>query len=179
MAALFCKTIVVRPAVVLAALVFTTPLLAQTAAQNSEKTAAFYQLVTGTWAKFSNNLAISTTNTQLQIAALQCNSVKNLNLQPTTNISSISNRVSQSLSQIILYQKLATGLSRIDFATRKSFVFPTLKIGKIKTGKDGFEISNSTAKITIAFAKLKQNNRSWPIMIEGKALYLKCPVKNN
>lgn len=149
--------------------------LAQTTTQPSPKIAAFYNLVSGKWAKISDNVGLALTNDQLKIAALQCHSTKNISATKATNISSISKSLSQQLSNVLIYQKLETGLSRIDFKMRKSLLFPKLKLGKIKGGKDGFEISNTRIKITIAFAKIKQNNKSWPVMIEGKALYLKCP----
>ena len=149
--------------------------IAQTTAQPSPKVAAFYQLVSGKWAKITGDAGLSMTGDQFKIAALQCHSAKSLDAAKASSISSISKTVSQQLSKILIYQKLETGLRRIDFRSRQSRLFPKLKLGKIKGGKDGFEISNSREKITIAFARIKQNNRTWPIMIESKALYLKCP----
>ena len=149
--------------------------LAQTTAQPSPKVVAFYQLVSGKWAKITDNVGLSMSNEQLKIAALQCRSAKNISAAKATSVTSISKSVSQQLSNVLIYRKLKTGLRRIDFKTRKSLLFPKLKLGKIRGGKDGFEISNTRTKITIAFAKIKQNNKSWPVMIEGKALYLKCP----
>ena len=149
--------------------------LAQTTTQPNPKVAAFYQLVSGKWAKITDNTGLSMSNEQLKIAALQCHSAKNVDAAKATSITSISKSVSQKLSKILIYQKLKSGLRRIDFKTQKSLLFPNLKIGKIRGGKDGFEISNTRIKITITFAKIKQNNKSWPVMIEGKALYLKCP----
>ncbi len=148
---------------------------AQTKPQPNPKVAAFHQLVSGKWAKISDNVGLAMTNDQLRIAALQCHSAKNISAAKATNITSISKSISQQLSKVLIYQKLKTGLRRIDFKTRKSLLFPKLKTGKISSRKDGFEISNARVKITIAFAKIKQNNKSWPVMIEGKALYLKCP----
>lgn len=148
---------------------------AQSKSQPNPMVTAFYQLVSGKWAKITDNARLSMTDDQLSIAALQCHSAKNLDVAKATSISSISNSVSQQLSKILIYQNLKTGLRRIDFKSRQSRLFPKLKLGKIKGGKDGFEISNDRIKITITFAKIKQNNKSWPVMIEGKALYLKCP----
>ena len=149
--------------------------LAQTATQPSPKIVAFYETVSGKWAKISDNFGLALSNEQLKIAALQCHSAKNISATKATDITSISKSVSQQISKVLIYQKLKTGLRRIDFKTRKSLLFPKLKIGKIRDGKDGYEISNTGMKFTIAFAKIKQNNKSWPVMIEGKALYLKCP----
>lgn len=149
--------------------------LAQTATQPSPKVVAFYKLVSGKWAKITDNASLSMSNDQLKFAALQCHSAKNISATKATSITSISKSVSQQLSKLLIYQKLKTGLRRIDFKTRKSLLFPKLKLGKISDQKDGFEISNTRLKITIAFARIMQNNKSWPVMIEGKALYLKCP----
>lgn len=149
--------------------------LAQTATQPNPKIVAFHQLVSGKWAKITDNAGLAMSNKQLKIAALQCHSAKIIDAAKATSITSISKSVSQQFSNLLIYQKLKTGLHRIDFKTRKSLLLPKLKLGKISGGKDGFEISNTRIKITIAFAKIKQNNKSWPVMIEGKALYLKCP----
>ncbi len=149
--------------------------LAQTTAQPSPKVVAFHQLVSGKWAKITDNVGLAMTDEQLKIAALQCHSAKKISAAKATDITSISKSVSQQFSRLLVYQKLKIGLRRIDFKTRKSLLFPKLKLGKIRGGKDGFEISNARIKITLAFAKIKQNSKSWPVMIEGKALYLKCP----
>ena len=148
---------------------------AQTSKQPNPKIVAFYQLISGKWAKITDNAVLSMSSEQLKIAALQCHSAKNISSTKATNITSISKSVSQQLSKVLIYQKLKTGLRRVDFKSRQSLLFPKLKLGKIRGGKDGFEISNTRIKFTIAFAKIKQNNKSWPVMIEDKALYLKCP----
>lgn len=141
----------------------------------SPKAKAFFLLVSGKWAKITDDARLSMTNSQLSIAAIQCHSTKKLNITTATNITSISGAVSQKLSKILIYKKLDNGLQRIDFKTRKSILFPKLKIGKIRNGQDGFEISNTKVKITLSFGKIKQGNKSIPVMIEGKALFLKCP----
>ena len=141
----------------------------------SPKAKAFFQLVSGKWAKITDDARLSMTIEQLNIAALQCHATKNLDIAKATKITSISKRVSQQLSRVLVYKKLKKGLQRIDFKTRQSLLFPKLKIGKISNGRDGFELTNTKAKVTISFGKIKQGNKTIPVMIEGKALYLKCP----
>jgi len=149
--------------------------MAQTSDKTSPKGLAFYQLVSGKWAKITNDARLSMTTTQLNIAVLQCNSTKALNAATASSTTRISKTVSQKLSRILIYQNKQAGLNRLDFGTGQFLVLPNLKIGKISARKDGFEISNSKVKITITFGRLQQGNNSVPVMIEGKALYLKCP----
>jgi len=149
----------------------------RTATTPNPKVEDFYQLVTGKWTKITDTARLSMTLEQLNIAALQCHATKSLDITKATNITSISKRVSQQLSKVLVYQKLDKGLKRIDFKSRQSLLLPGLKIGKIRNGRDGFEISNTKVKVTISFGRIKQGNKSVPVMIEGNALYLKCPTK--
>ncbi len=148
---------------------------AQTETQPSRIANAFYQLINGKWAQVSKNAHNAITDTQINIAALQCHAARKIKTDKATNISSISNSISQKLSRIVIYQKLQTGLNRIELGTRLAILLPKLNTGNIRGGNKGFEISNETVKITISFARFKQGNKSVPVMIEGKALYLKCP----
>ncbi len=140
-------------------------------------TKAFYELVVGPWAQISRNAGVAVAKEQLTLAALQCHAARNINTATASTVSSISKSVSQKYSRIIIYQKLKTGLNRIDLGTRSAVLFPKLKTGKIRGGKPGFELSNDKGKVTLAFAKLRQNNRTAPVMIEGNALYLKCTTR--
>jgi len=171
----------IKPAI-LSLVIFTCSIAgasAQTSDKASPKGLAFYQLISGKWAKITDDARLSMTDTQLNIAALQCHSTRALVASTASNTTSISKAVSQKLSRILIYQNQQAGLQRIDFNTRQLLIFPNLKIGKIRNGKDGFEVSNAKAKVTITFGKLKQGNKSVPVMIEGKALYLKCPQPAN
>lgn len=151
--------------------------MAQTVEKPSKTVAAFYELISGPWAQITRNANLSIAKDQITIAALQCRSARHIDTSSASTITSISKSVSQKYSKVIIYQKLKTGLNRVDLATRSAILFPKVRTGKIRGGKLGFEISNKRGNITIAFAKLKQGNRSVPVMIEGKALFLKCQVK--
>ena len=155
---------------------FSTPVMAQT--PSADEAAAFYSQLSGKWTRISTNAAAGLVKQQVAIAALQCRAARKIDPVKASKATGISTSISQRLSKLIIYQKLDTGLKRIDFGARAAITFTGLKTGTIRGGRKGYEISNRKGKITIAFGKLKKGNyRSTPVMIEGKALYLKCPEK--
>ncbi len=150
------------------------PATAQTIAKTDPLIAEFYQLITGKWTRISDNAGIAITEEQVKIAAIQCYSVRELNAETAAGISSISRSLSQKLSRLIVYQKLDKGLRRVDFGARVSLLLPSVKTGSITASRKNFEIANDTVKIPVSFARLKQGGNYVAVMIEGKALYLKC-----
>ncbi len=147
--------------------------LAQT--ESGETIAQFHEAITGKWARISKNAGQSFHENQVKAAAIQCHSIRKLNVVNVTRLSNVSKSVSRQLSRLIVYQKPDKGLKRIDFGTRTEILLPELKYTKLSSGRNRFDISNDRAKISITFARLKQGGKYAPVMVEGKALYLKCP----
>ncbi len=147
--------------------------MAQT--ESEETIAQFHKAITGKWSRISKNAGQSFLEKHVKVAAIQCHSVKELNAANVTKLSNVSKTISQQLSRLIVYQKPEKGLKRIDFGTRTEISLPELKYTKLSSGKNRFDISNDQVNIAIVFARLKHGGKYAPVMVEGRALYLKCP----
>ncbi len=152
---------------------------AQSAATNSDARAQLEKQIAGKWARISKRAAGGLIEEQVSAAALQCIATKNLTVEKAAKITTLSKAVSNRLKRIIFYLPDKKGLTRIDLGARTSLKLTKFRAGKTKNGRPGYQLSNGKIKIAVTFAKLKRGNRQTPIMVEGRALYLKCPTKAN
>lgn len=159
----------------LVVMLFAIPAEAQTTTDFTETKRAFFDLVTGKWAQIADNANLSIANTQYTIAALQCHSAKDVDAGTATEVTRIPATVSQSLSKLIVYQKRGKGLNRIDFSIPQAQLFPKIKLGPMQGGRLSFILTSPTASIRIRFTRIRQGTASYPVMLEGDVLFLKCP----
>ncbi len=166
---------------ILAAVLFSgmaKPALAQSSKPQlttAQEQRLFIERLIGPWSIISSDYTLATTPAMLEKALAGCKSPQtfaNIKVQAGADTSEPKKT---DIRGNLLYYKTEKGLQRLDIEQKEVVLISQIRQREIKPGQTLYQLSSKGGSITLLLTRIGNDNGNMPVLIEEKALYLRCP----
>ncbi|MEM7302192.1 MAG: hypothetical protein AAF468_14005 [Pseudomonadota bacterium] len=147
--------------------------LSASAQQQADKQAFLNQLV-GSWSVASYNFNSSATKEQIAVALARCGQTRTID---AVTVQQEAERFVPDQGKVrgsLLYYQTQKGLQRLDVNRKEVTLINSIEPVKLRVGGTGWKLTAKAGTLTIAIGRFGNRTGSRPMLIENKALLVKC-----